>query len=329
VLALAWYLLGVTGVGLLARAARSVRAIRIADALTVPAVRRLLQVTVGLSLATGAVASALPAGSPAAAAVPASVASARDGASLGDSLLDAGADGAARELVPHPVGVVPFTLRVASHGRAAERSGHVVPSERVPQPLRRLDGGDSPGLAASSGGVSAQGEASTTGREVVLRHLRPGGAAVGEQAESVGAGDGPGANSAGTEVGSEDEDPLHSPPTRPTGGSARPSGEASVPTDGSGSTPRDTADHVRQKPAADMVGSGRVHVVVAGESLWTIAHDVVAEQLGRLPSDAEVAGYWLELIERQRPYLTHPDDPDLIFPGELVRLPVPAGGWTR
>jgi hypothetical protein len=333
VLALAWYLLGVTGVGLLTRAARSVRAIRIADALTVPAVRRLLQATVGLSLATGVVASTLPAGSPAAAAVPAAVVSAGDGALLGDPELGAGVDVAARELMPHAVGVVPVALRVAGRGRASEQSEDVVSSKRVPPPLRRLDGGGPPGLAASTGGVSAESaerEASTTGREVVLRHLRQGDDAAAEQAESAGAEHQPEVNSTGTgTVGIDDDDPLLPPPTRIAGGPARPSGPASPPTDGSGSTPHDTTDQARQAPAAEMDAVGRVHVVVAGESLWTIAHDVVAVQLGRLPSDAEVAAYWLELIERQRPHLTYPDDPDLIFPGELVLLPVPTGGWTR
>ncbi|QBI20043.1 hypothetical protein ER308_11050 [Egibacter rhizosphaerae] len=66
VLALAWYLLGVTTVGVVARLARMVRLVRCADALTVPPVRRLLQGALGLGLATAAVAGVtVPGASPA------------------------------------------------------------------------------------------------------------------------------------------------------------------------------------------------------------------------------------------------------------------------
>jgi hypothetical protein len=61
VLALAWYLVGVTTIGSVARLSRAARLVRIADALTVPAVRRLLQGALGLGLATAMVGAATPA----------------------------------------------------------------------------------------------------------------------------------------------------------------------------------------------------------------------------------------------------------------------------
>jgi hypothetical protein len=61
VLAVSWYLVGVTAVGVLARLAGAVRLVRLADALTVPALRRLLQSALGLGLATAMVAAATPA----------------------------------------------------------------------------------------------------------------------------------------------------------------------------------------------------------------------------------------------------------------------------
>jgi hypothetical protein len=60
VLALAWYLVGVTTVGTVARLTRAARLVRIADALTLPAVRRLLQGALGVGLATAMVGAAAP-----------------------------------------------------------------------------------------------------------------------------------------------------------------------------------------------------------------------------------------------------------------------------
>jgi hypothetical protein len=58
VLALAWYLVGVTTIGLVARLTRAARLVRLADALSLPFVRQLLQGALGLTLAAGVVASA-------------------------------------------------------------------------------------------------------------------------------------------------------------------------------------------------------------------------------------------------------------------------------
>src|SRR5690606_28188979 len=57
VLALAWYLLGTTLVGALARVARWGALVRMADLLSVPAVRRVLQASVGAGLAATVVVS--------------------------------------------------------------------------------------------------------------------------------------------------------------------------------------------------------------------------------------------------------------------------------
>jgi hypothetical protein len=54
-LAAAWYLLGVTTIGVVARLLRWGRLVDAADILTVPSVRRLLQAALGLGLATAAV----------------------------------------------------------------------------------------------------------------------------------------------------------------------------------------------------------------------------------------------------------------------------------
>jgi hypothetical protein len=84
VLALAWYLVGVTTVGLVGRLARAARLVRLADALTVPWVRRLLQQALGVGLATAMVGAASPltATTPAPRPAAAAPASAEDGAEV-------------------------------------------------------------------------------------------------------------------------------------------------------------------------------------------------------------------------------------------------------
>jgi hypothetical protein len=64
-LALAWYLLGATVIGGVARLARWRRLVAVADVLTVPAVRRLLQSALGLGLATAALSVGSPSTGPA------------------------------------------------------------------------------------------------------------------------------------------------------------------------------------------------------------------------------------------------------------------------
>jgi nucleoid-associated protein YgaU len=66
-----------------------------------------------------------------------------------------------------------------------------------------------------------------------------------------------------------------------------------------------------------------VHRVVSGESLWSIAQDALAHRWGREPTDAEVLPYWERVIEHNRAALADPDNPDLLFPGDEVRLPAP------
>ena len=57
-------------------------------------------------------------------------------------------------------------------------------------------------------------------------------------------------------------------------------------------------------------------VVVKGDHLWKISSRYLAT---RSPA-TEVAPYWLRVIETNRPTLRS-GDPDLIYPGEVVRLP--------
>jgi nucleoid-associated protein YgaU len=58
-----------------------------------------------------------------------------------------------------------------------------------------------------------------------------------------------------------------------------------------------------------------VHVVAAGESLWTIA-------AARIAPGTDVAPYWARVVEANRSTLRS-GHPNLIYPGEAIALPSP------
>lgn len=62
--------------------------------------------------------------------------------------------------------------------------------------------------------------------------------------------------------------------------------------------------------------------VQPGDHLWSMAERTLGGQGER--GEAEVARYWLRLIEANADRLADPDNPDLIFPGQV--LVVPAAG---
>jgi hypothetical protein len=58
-----------------------------------------------------------------------------------------------------------------------------------------------------------------------------------------------------------------------------------------------------------------------GDSLWSIAEFVLADRLGRPPSQRETARYWLRVIDMNRSRLPDPRNPSLLFAGDLISLP--------
>jgi nucleoid-associated protein YgaU len=63
--------------------------------------------------------------------------------------------------------------------------------------------------------------------------------------------------------------------------------------------------------------------VKPGECFWSIAESVLADRLGRAPTDAEIVPYWRRLIEANRAELVQRGDPDLILPGQTFTIPGP------
>jgi hypothetical protein len=62
-------------------------------------------------------------------------------------------------------------------------------------------------------------------------------------------------------------------------------------------------------------------VVRPGDDLWHLAAVEMSSRLGRDATTAEIGPYWRIVVEVNRSRLVHPDDPDLIFPGQTLLLP--------
>lgn len=74
---------------------------------------------------------------------------------------------------------------------------------------------------------------------------------------------------------------------------------------------------LRTAEAADDPGA-ETWIVEAGDHLWAIAAETVADRTGHT-DDESVGAYWQRLIEANRHIVG--DDPDLIHPGQVIELP--------
>ncbi len=82
-------------------------------------------------------------------------------------------------------------------------------------------------------------------------------------------------------------------------------------------------------PSASPIGATSVsrisdqgtYTVVVGDNLWEISATRLETVLGTPPTEAEIRQYWQAVIAANRPTLRS-GDPNLIYPGELVTLPV-------
>lgn len=88
-----------------------------------------------------------------------------------------------------------------------------------------------------------------------------------------------------------------------------------IPSDPGSRTAPNVGIHTSGLPAADSL------VVEGGDSFWTIAQQTLEKAWDRPPSKGETTGYWLLVVEANRDRLLPPHDPDLIYPGQTIRLP--------
>jgi nucleoid-associated protein YgaU len=58
-----------------------------------------------------------------------------------------------------------------------------------------------------------------------------------------------------------------------------------------------------------------------GDHLWSIAARVLGERTGHQPTDRDTDPFWRRLILANHDLLADPNNPDLIFPGQVLVIP--------
>lgn len=80
---------------------------------------------------------------------------------------------------------------------------------------------------------------------------------------------------------------------------------------------------VEEAPADQALPRPREWTTAPGDHFWHIAEATLTDSWGRAPSEAETTPYWTQVVELNRPLLSDPANPDLIFAGQVFRLPEP------
>jgi nucleoid-associated protein YgaU len=104
-----------------------------------------------------------------------------------------------------------------------------------------------------------------------------------------------------------------------------------LPEDPADPAPVETMSVLREEPSpqapsvptAGVASTPDTWTAVPGDSFWSIAEEVLAERIGRPPTDPELEPFWRTVIDANRDRLVS-GDADLIFPGQVFVLPEPA-----
>ncbi len=130
----------------------------------------------------------------------------------------------------------------------------------------------------------------------------------------------------------EDDSPVAPPPSTPP--TSAPAVTASTATTATAAPPSAGAPApalpgpapANQAPAPDTASAAsaaRTWRVEPGDHFWSVAERVLAEVWHHSPTDAEVEPYWRELVDANRSVLRDADNPDLLFPGQVITVPAP------
>ena len=89
----------------------------------------------------------------------------------------------------------------------------------------------------------------------------------------------------------------------------------------------DGSGHAGDAPLVETVTrTERTWTVQPGDHLWRVAERTLADAWGRPATDAEVAPFWRQVVEANRPVLADPANPDLVFAGQQLVIPEPPAG---
>lgn len=348
-LALGWYLVAVTALGLAARVAggpNTTRLRALADAVTVRGVGRLLDAATGASVAAVVAVTPLTGTSPAAAATTAPHAAATgDGHSPPPTIRrlpddpfaapDAGRPGSeqpgAPTVSPPPTTALPGLPGPVGMpddpGTVLDELGSTAPEpaadDRDPTEDRASDADqdvfDNRGAHGDNAPADQPGGAAPDGRAPAPNPSAPPGA---RRDDASGKGlPRARAPQPSTALTDAQGDARTTPPT-----------SAAAPGDDHGgppSSPSSASPGLSSRPAPGPgpgpapVATTRTHEVRPGDHLWSIAEGVLRDAWQRPPSDHEVAPYWRLLVEANRDRLVRRDDPDLILPGQVFVVPEP------
>lgn len=293
--AVGWYLLAVTVVGMVLRLARAQSLVRVADALTLPSVRRVLNGAVGATIAMSLVATP--------AAMAAGVA-ARDASGV-----------TMRRL---PANAPPTTV---ADGRDPSAAAGSDDPTTTPAPADGGDDGDGDGDGDGGGGGGGVGGDGGDDAPPVMRRIDSPSMSVPatEVPEPV--------DDAGIPTPTAPTTPAPSPAPAPSA-DAPPAEAAPAPPPPPARLPPPApagAASADAAPAASAPASSspRSWTVTSGDNLWTISRATLVNAWSRQPTDAEVVPYWRAVIAANRDELRDPRRPGLIYPGQVMHLPAP------
>jgi hypothetical protein len=85
----------------------------------------------------------------------------------------------------------------------------------------------------------------------------------------------------------------------------------------------DDAGDVTMRRLDDAPSREATWTVEPGDSLWSISERTLTAAWKRAPTDREIDPYWRALVEHNRPTLHDPDNPDLLFPAQVIGVPAP------
>jgi hypothetical protein len=310
----AWWLLASTGLYLLASLARAPALLRGAARVTLPAVRRAADGAVAVALATSllsatttaAVAATPTGGSGPPAPVQVAVAARRPAA------LQAGPTTTTRQEPAKPG----YTPGAAGLGQPASTTTSTSTTRSTPAPSTTTPRQPTPRAAAPgyTPGAAGLGRQSTTTTSTSTT-------TTSTTTTSTTRPPAPPASTGATTTTADGTTTTTKPAAPPPSGGAPattgPRRPAYVPgTAGAPSAPRQSG------PAPGQPEPG-LHEVKRGENLWEISRNHLASATGRDPAELgtrEVATYWLRVVAANRARL-RTGNPDLIYRGELVRLP--------